>query len=623
MCADEVDYAGRVQSWLRRCGRAEQADTVKQHAAHRRDGKPSVFVVGEDKRGKSTLVNALLGDPDASPTGVEVVTGAPISFVYSSRPRAVVSRYGSKDGVEMEVEDARRLATIAANPGNVENIRSVRIGLPVPLLSDVTIVDTPGVGGLESGHAALTMQSLRRADALIFVAEAGAQFRSAELEFLSKATERVDTVILALTKIDRHRGWRTIQADNQRILAEQAPRFANSDTVPLSSLLALQALTCDDPEDAAMMREESGIPVLTELLRSRVTERIEVARQENLVRLALSEVLAAERRLRDQLPTSDPAQLQDQLAREKARLATLRESRADWPSQLDAELRRLTLERTESANSELADIRHRYENRLRGAKKGDFETMPGELIADLTALDGILNEDASERIRAFLTELLADLDGATALQESMSSLADSRLSDELSVMSFGEYRLSTTDKMSILTMFNRGTSVASLLSGSSLGLTAGTFLAPPFGLLLGFGIGGVFAVQAFRGRNQTAFGQEFRSWMQEQISQAQLTINSGFARALIDVQSGIKKMIRTALTEREAEVSESLDAVKKLIATDARERQAMITKVQRELDEATQLKEEAARLFVALAGTGRAPGSAAPVVAAGSVEAQA
>ena len=68
------------------------------------------------------------------------------------------------------------LATVAGNPGNVENVRAVALGLASPLLDRINLVDTPGVGGLASGHGALTLQSLNSADALIFVVEAAPRF---------------------------------------------------------------------------------------------------------------------------------------------------------------------------------------------------------------------------------------------------------------------------------------------------------------------------------------------------------------------------------------------------------------------------------------------------------------
>ena len=137
-----------------------------------------MIVAGEDKRGKSSLVNALMRYPGLSPTGVEVVTAAPIVLHRSAVEEGFVYHYGDTEKIAVSFEEAQSLATVTGNPMNGQNIRSVLLGVDRPILDRFTLVDTPGVGGLESGHAALTLQSLRDADALLFVLEAGAQIRA-------------------------------------------------------------------------------------------------------------------------------------------------------------------------------------------------------------------------------------------------------------------------------------------------------------------------------------------------------------------------------------------------------------------------------------------------------------
>jgi hypothetical protein len=382
--------------------------------------KPTVLIAGEDKRGKSSLVNALLGRPELSPVGVEVVTGAPVSLFYSETEQAAVVRYGEKSPVPTDFEDARRLATVQGNPQNAENIRAVQLGVPCPLLQHVTIVDTPGVGGLESGHAELTLQSLQFADALFFLVEAGAQFRAAELAFLRRASARIDTVVLVLTKVDLHRGWRTILQDNLAILREQAPRFANCPVVPVSSVLALRGLQADDPEDARLLREESGLPALEDALTRYVVDRADVLGDVNLLREALRPVAVAERAVWEQLSAlSTGGAARQALEAEQARLAKLGEDRAEWPRQLDAEVRRLTLQRSEDAARGLAESRRRYEERLKNPSKQDKESLPGELVADLTALAGRLNEEAAKRLTSLVESMIDDIDDASSLRESI------------------------------------------------------------------------------------------------------------------------------------------------------------------------------------------------------------
>ena len=70
--------------------------------------------------------------------------------------------------------------------------------------------DTPGVGGLNAGHAAATLAFLPSADALVFVTDASAELSAAELEFLASARTAGPPVLVTLTKIDMYPEWRRI-----------------------------------------------------------------------------------------------------------------------------------------------------------------------------------------------------------------------------------------------------------------------------------------------------------------------------------------------------------------------------------------------------------------------------
>ncbi len=565
----------RVAEVIRSEGRADTADGLLRRSQARQKPRPVVLVAGEDKRGKSSLVNALLRRTELSPIGVEVVTGAPISFFYAEPERASIVHYGQQSPVPTDLETARKLATVQGNPENEENIRAVQIGISAPLLEKVTLVDTPGVGGLSSGHGELTLQSLQFADALVFVVEAGAQFRAAELEFLRRAAARIDTVVLALTKIDLYRGWRQILQDNLAILAEKAPRFARAPVVPVSSLLAARALACDDEEERLLLLEESGIPRLEDELGERVVGRAAVLGQVNVLRESLWPLGVADRAVGEQLAalSSDGAS-RTKLVAERERLRRLGEDKADWPRRLDTEMRKMSLLRNEEAARGLVDVRRRYDDRLKDPSKQDRESLPGELTADLTALAGRLNEEAANRLIQLVTEVLDDIDSASNLHESIKALTSDHLSDQLAGINMGTYSLNHYDRLSIISTFSSGRSLSTLVTGSGLGLTAGTLIAPPIGIAIGLGLGAFYAYQAYKGKNRAAFVGEFKAWMAEQCNQTQITINTTFQRELIDLQEEMRTVVRDALSEREAQINASLAESERLLATETGEREA-------------------------------------------------
>jgi hypothetical protein len=556
---DAADALAAAVAALRAGGRNQVADELERPTGDREHHIPSILVAGEDKRGKSSLVNALLGSPDLSPVGVDVTTGCPISMFYADPSRAAIVRYGQTTAEEVSLQDAQRLSTIKGNPGNAENIRAVQIGVRSELLEHLLLVDTPGVGGLDSGHAELTLQALAFADALLFVIEAGTQFGADELEFLRRASSRIETVILVMTKTDLHRGWRTILEDNLRLLQAKAPRFAACPVVPVSSLLALRGLRSDDPEDVQELMEESGIPKLRQVLIDHVARRSGVLETANRLRSAVGPLNMMDRAISEKLAILDAGSEAEQgLEDEQKRLAALGRDKAEWPRKLDREIRRLTLERNEEVTRGMVEIRRRYDERIKDPKKEDADTLPGELVADLTALAGHVNELATQRLMEIVDTVLDDIDDGGALRESIAKLGTTDLQERLSSLGLGSTSLASHEKLMIVSSFSTGHSMGSLLSGSGLGVAVSAFVAPPIGIAVGLGVGAFFAYQAFRGRSKQMFSTEFRGWMGEQCTQAQVTINTTFQREIIDLQEEIRDLVRDVLAERERQINESL-----------------------------------------------------------------
>jgi hypothetical protein len=290
----------------------------------------------------------------------------------------------------------------------------------------------------------------------------------------------------------------------------------------------------------------------------------------------------------------------------------LKQDQAGWPRLLDSEIRKLTLERMEGASRGTVDIKRRFDQRLRDVKKHDQDTLPGELVADLTALAGRLNDEAADRLTALVDKMMADLDESAELHKSISGLTTDRLADELSGTTLGDYGMNLNDKLGVMSSFSSGRSLSSLAS-----IAAGSMIAPPIGLALGLGLGALFAFQRFVSTDQHAFTAAFQSWMQAQISQAQLTINNSFQRQMMDVQEEIRDTIGKALAEREREITESLRTSQELLQAEAGKRQAAQTQLQQRLAELRSTRNEIEQLLRALSVAG--PPTVEPV-ASGQAE---
>jgi hypothetical protein len=251
-------------------------------ATQRRLADPAfhVFVVGEFKQGKSSLVNALLNAP-VCPVDDDIATSVPTAIGYAEQPRAAVQFRApeSEDpdaGDEREpvrqdipVDQIAQYVTEATNPANQQRVASVEVSLPRKLLADgLVIVDTPGVGGLGSAHSAATIGALPMADAVIFVTDASQEFTAPELDFLKLARRMCPNIICVLTKTDFYPSWRKIR-DLDVAHLERAGIKAKLITV--SSALRIHALRKNDRN----LNQESGFPALVGYLQNDIAANAE------------------------------------------------------------------------------------------------------------------------------------------------------------------------------------------------------------------------------------------------------------------------------------------------------------------------------------------------------------
>ena len=308
-------------------------------------GPASVVVVGEKKHGKSSLVNALVGRPDLLPVDVDVATSCWLAVEYSEAAHATAHTDDHPDGVVLPLSDIGEWASVEGNrdpddpttplhPG----VWSVRVTVPSPFLAaGITLVDTPGVGGLIAGHTELTLAALRRADALLFVVDPDSSLRQPELTFLAEATARVDHVAFAMTKVDRYDSWQLVLDENVDRLRSHAPGWADAPWFPVSSLIAFDAHEAAETGNADLSAElwaESGFARLSEYLQDNVASAAQVLRQRNALHTVIrigSDLLEAEERRALALVDSS---VRERLEQQQATLSDLLADSASWPAEL-------------------------------------------------------------------------------------------------------------------------------------------------------------------------------------------------------------------------------------------------------------------------------------------------
>jgi hypothetical protein len=157
-----------VQRIAKEAGAASVAADAAALAARLAEGRFFVACLGQFKRGKSTLLNALVGER-ALPTGVVPVTSAVTILRHAPSPCARVI-LASGETAAIDVGALAEYVTEEHNPENAKGVAAVEIGLPSPLLASGTcLVDTPGIGSVFAGNTAVTRRFIPHIDAALVV----------------------------------------------------------------------------------------------------------------------------------------------------------------------------------------------------------------------------------------------------------------------------------------------------------------------------------------------------------------------------------------------------------------------------------------------------------------------
>jgi GTPase SAR1 family protein len=161
----------------------------------------NILVVGQYNRGKTTLINALVGEP-LLPVGVIPLTSVVTVLSYGETPLIKVC---FQDGrcVETTPEALGEYVTEKGNPHNHKQVREVEVSYPSPWLRDgVRLVDTPGIGSVFLHNTDLAYRYLPQADAVLFLLSADQPVSQAELDFLQDVRQYADRIFFLLNKAD-------------------------------------------------------------------------------------------------------------------------------------------------------------------------------------------------------------------------------------------------------------------------------------------------------------------------------------------------------------------------------------------------------------------------------------
>jgi hypothetical protein len=388
--------------------------------------RAKIVVVGEVRAGKTALINAILGRGELlpmTPTRQFVMVGA-----------------GEHDHVRVQLADGQTdthgidelNAAVSAAELPDKAIAHVEVLLDEPMLTEMTLVDTPGLGGVEFDATPAALLALEDATAVIFVCAAGEKISLLERDFLVQAAACIDHVVFVLSKTDRpDDGGAANLAENKEAIAQRRPQRISNFTFLRASAKLASIGAGGDTEALA----ESGIEELRHCLREVSDSRHLHTRRNALrqIRESLSTAYTVRARRKDTLEQPDTTAAQ--LAAVQARLDDLNRHRGRWQTLMN----RAMTEAQWAAQAELdvhkKDLADRYRGLVDAAtSKEDLKDVAHKLNADLTQWWVNTPQTVDERVRQLVDDLNQamisfDLDALLASVDTPGSTIEGCLSE--------------------------------------------------------------------------------------------------------------------------------------------------------------------------------------------------
>lgn len=372
-------------------GRHDLGKRLAQTSERLADPAVRVIVVGEFKQGKSKLINALVNAP-ACPVDDDVATSVPTTVGYADEASAWVLERPASSGEQptrrrIPLDELADFVSEHGNPGNERGVLSAEVLLPREILrGGLRLVDSPGVGGLESANSLATLAALSSAHAVLLVSDASQEYTEPEIQFLRHAMRISPNIAAVLAKTDLYPQWRRIEEIDRAHLGPNGE-------VPIFSVSSDLRLLAAELRDRTM-NDESGFPALVAHLQRDVLGRAELIHERSAVHELISVVDQLRMSLHAELKAltnpEDTPRMIEQLEAAKARADEFRGRSARW---------QVTL--TDGITDLVADMEHDVRDRLRKvqreAERAIDEGDPGPIW-------GQIREWLEQRVTAAVSE---------------------------------------------------------------------------------------------------------------------------------------------------------------------------------------------------------------------------
>ena len=553
--------------------RAYKQDEVAARAERKLadTGRPSsIVVVGEIKRGKSLLVSALIGRDGAALDDVEHSTAVATRFVAATDDF-------SEGTAELVFPDGRRRIdrtelgewiTTGGRYVNDPTVEALPVAAIVPIasgqLTTATVVDTPGIGGLDPRHAAMAARSADRAAVLVLVCDASTPLTEPEMRFLRESAAGVENVLVVVTKTDKNlTRWQQIVAENRRAITEHVGR--DIPVVAVSSVRALAATALPPSPLRDRSLACSGIPTLWTML----DERVAAARhrpEADALRVALDGLRRIETHITDELAVvRDGESAIPDLTAERDRLKGLKDEAQQWEQHLQRDLTLARQRAVTRLDEELARVREDWTTRINKSSMQVLRRSPqvftAQIQADLLDAMATTAQVFLDDLEKIVTDLFDDPQQWDHIRE---ITLDALQTEPLVTGEVGSKRQGLLDP-SVLTMGMIGTTMLGAVIGAGA-------------------IAGVAWVAVNLGFKAMRTGKtNLLTWLRETLATVRTVTTRMLEAAMATTRPEIVLRRRKHLQDRITDLQTRIDEAKRAAQADAATRTANIERLEKNL----------------------------------------